>query len=152
MKKFNFRLQRVLDIKGTIEEVKRRDFNVARNKHSEEVKNLMDLQNQENFFRGKLNELRSKGSALRQVNIFYRFFAYLSGQKVYRRNLIETAHEEMEKRRAILLEAVREKKVLERLKEKKLLEYDFEVNKEEQAAIDEISGVKHSMKTKEEYQ
>ncbi len=150
MKRFNFRLQRVLDIKETIEEVKRRDFNIARKKHSEEVKNLMDLQNQENLFRVKLNELRLKGGNLRQVNIFYRFFAYLSGQKAYRRNLIETAREEMEKRREILLEAVKEKKVLERLKEKKLLEYNFEVNKEEQAAMDEISGVKHSVKSKRE--
>jgi flagellar FliJ protein len=150
MKKFNFRLQRVLDIKGTIEEVKRRDFNLARMKHSEEVKTLMELQNQENFFRTKLNETRAKGSNLRQINIFYRFFAYLSGQKAYRRKLIETAREEMEKRREILIEAVKEKKVLERLKEKKLLEYNFELNKEEQANMDEISGVKHSRKTDEE--
>ncbi len=139
MKKFNFRLQRVLEIKQTIEDVKRRNFNEARQLLETEQNKLADFKAKEISYRDKLNKKRIEGASLEIIRMYYKFFSALSTMLQYQKRRIIAAQEEVDKRRNILLEAVRERRVLENLKEKKLLEYNYEANREEQNFLDEIS-------------
>lgn len=142
MKRFNFRLQRVLDVKNTIEEVKRRDFLTADNKYQNEVAQSQKYLNTLEKYQNELYEVEKRGLDIQYINLFYRYFQTLSFQISYQHRVIELAGEEREKRRAILLEAVKERKILEQLKHKRFDQYLFELGKEEQFNIDEISGGK----------
>lgn len=142
MKRFNFRLQRVLDVKSTIEEVKRGDFLTAYNKYKNQVALLQKYLNTLGKYQNELFEVEKSGPDIRYINLFYRFFQSLSYQISYQQRMVELAKEEMEKRRSILVEAVKERKILEQLKQKRFDQYLFEVGKEEQFNIDEISGGK----------
>ena len=142
MKRFNFRLQRVLDIKNTIEEAMRRDFLAARAELQKMVDKLKEIVRTLARYQNKLHALEKKGIDLQEINFYYRYFQSLEGQISYQNRMIGIAREEMEKRRSILVEAVKERRILERLKERKFEQYLFEAGKEEQFTIDEISGGK----------
>jgi len=142
MKRFNFRLQRVLDVKNTIEEVKRRDFLAAHNKYQNEVAQLQKYLNTLEKYQSELYEVEKRGLDIQHINLFYRFFHSLSYQISYQHRMIELAGEEREKRRMFLIEAVKERKILEQLKQRRFDQFLFEVSKEEQFNIDEISGGK----------
>ena len=55
MKRFNFRLQRVLDIKNTIEEAKRRDFLAAQSEYQKAVSKLQEFLNTLYKYQNKLS-------------------------------------------------------------------------------------------------
>ncbi|MFC1513499.1 flagellar export protein FliJ [candidate division KSB1 bacterium] len=140
MKRFNYRLQRVLDIKNTIEEVKRRDFLTAQSKLIDEENELKKIFEIRENYQKDLSEQEKREIDLKIIQLYYNFFNSLELRMKYQNNMINLAKEEMEKRREILVEAVKETKVLEKLKEKKLEEYNYEAGKEEQSINDEISG------------
>ena len=98
MKRFNFRLQRVLDVKNTIEEVKRGDFLTAYNKYKNQVALLQKYLNTLGKYQNELFEVEKSGLDIRYINLFYRFFQSLSYQISYQQRMIELAKEEMEKR------------------------------------------------------
>lgn len=142
MKRFAFRLQRVLDIKSTIEKVKNRDFLAAYSEFQRAITKLKDIVSTRNKYQDNLHKLEKEGIELTSINFYFRYFRMLENQISYQHRMIDIAKEEMEKRRLILLDAVKERKILERLKEKKREQFNYEIAKDEQMVSDEISGVK----------
>lgn len=151
MKRFNFRLQRVLDAKRTIEEVKRSDFLAADNEHKKKIRELKDYYDTLAHYQSELYTLDKSLLEVQILNLYYSYFDALSHRIEYQKGLIETARQEMEKRREKLLEAVKDRKVLENLKQKKYDNYMYEVEKEEQSLLDEISGGKFFQKKAGQY-
>lgn len=142
MKRFNFRLQRVLDIKSTIEKVKNRDFLTANNEFQKAVNKLQKFVDTRNKYQENLHQLEKKGIEITYINFYFRYFRMLENQISFQHRMIDIAREEMEKRRLILIDAVKERRILERLKEKKREQYNYEFSIEEQLLSDEISGRK----------
>lgn len=142
MKRFDFRLQRVLDIKSTIEKAKNRDFMAAYGEFQKAVNKLQNIVDTRKKYQINLYNLEKEGIEITSINFYIRYFGMLENQISYQHRMINIAKEEMEKRRLILLEAVKERKILERLKEKKREQFNYEIGKEEQMESDEISGMK----------
>jgi len=140
MKRFNFRLQRVLEIKEILEEVKRRDFLAAGYEHRKKVDALREFYGTLARYQTALHVLEKKGITAQHFNLYYRFFDALIRRIEFQKGLIETARQEMEKRREYLLGAVKERKILENLRQKKYTQYLYETDKEEQYHHDDISG------------
>ena len=142
MKRFKFRLQRVLDIKHTIEEVKRRDFLATQNERDKAKNKLHEIVLTRNRYTDDLYAREKKEINLREINLFYRYFMVLESQIKRQHELIRLANGEMEKRRLILIEAVKERRILERLKEKKYSGYMTASLMEEQNLLDDMAGGK----------
>jgi len=142
MKRFDFRLQRVLDIKSTIEKAKNRDFLAAYGEFKKAVNKLQNIVDTRNKYQKNLHNLEKEGIEIISINFYIRYFQMLENQISFQHRMIEIAKDEMEKRRLFLIDAVKERKILERLKEKKREQFNYEIGKEEQIVSDELSGVK----------
>lgn len=141
MKKFNFRLQRVLDIKNTIEQVKKRDFDEANAVLTKEKKLLKGVTARRVEYAGKVNDFKKINKMPEFIVLYYNYLISLSQRQLFHNKKISMATAEVEKRRTILLTAVRERKAIELVKEKKIEEYNLEVNLDEQNQLDEIAGM-----------
>ncbi len=142
MKKFRFRLQRVLDIKHTIEEARRRDFLAAQNEHDKAVAKLNDVKRNRSKYIDMLYTREQDEINVLEINMYYRYFQMLEHQIARQFELIKLACEEVEKRRVILVEAVKDRRIIERLKEKKFSSYMKETLSDEQFISDDLAGGK----------
>ncbi|HPJ38255.1 MAG TPA: flagellar export protein FliJ [Spirochaetota bacterium] len=131
MKKFQFKLQKLLDIRE------------AREK---EVKNelaaLLNIQNAERMkqeeYRRKMAEERAKFTvklksgkfSYAESMMFERFVEFANKVIDAAQDRIDSMEGEISRVRVKLVEASREKKVVERLKERQWEEYQYEVNRE----------------------
>jgi len=141
MKRFNFRLQRVLDVKNTIEEVKRRNFLTASSEHEKRVR-ILEVYVQTLY--KYLDELRTKHKktlSSQDINLYYNYFESMSRLIEFQKKEIENARVELEKMREELIAAVKDRKIIERLKERQFRNYLKEVDMEEQKHLDEVSGI-----------
>lgn len=119
MKKFRFRLQRLLEIKEHVEKEKQKVLALATRKvySQEEYLRRLNLERRENqeeqrqFLTGSLNSSQLLG--------YSRYFLKLKSKELAGIEVLKVYRTEQEKKRLELLEAAREKKTFEKLKERK---------------------------------
>ena len=131
MKKFQFRLQKLLDIREARE-----------NEIKNELMKVLALQNKERVFQDELrNKIKHYESGYREMQKKGIFspedaLAVLRFADVSRRAIdeaerrIEKLEPEVQIIRERLVIASRDKKIVEKLKERKIEEYNYEMNKE----------------------
>lgn len=149
MQRFNFRLQRVLDIKRIYQELREGELRDAQQKLMQEKSNLAVLE--EETYRQQINvrELAAGTPAL--FSLFSNYFTLLFRVKDIQKDRIKKANKEVQARMATLMNAYKEKRVIENLKDRNWYEYLHEVDKEEQSVTDEISGAHHFKEEKESH-
>lgn len=149
---FQFRFERILRLRRHKEEEKMNELGV-------EMKKLTDLINQVRQHKEhselKLSELREKEKSSINVTELIAYRSYLSRLTVEEselNNRVQTQKEIVEQKRAELLEATKERKVMERLREVKEGEYWKEFwRKEEKETDDNFSSrLRHSQGGMEE--
>ncbi len=141
MKKFEFRLQRVMEVKEEIEKQKERDFALAKRKAIEEENKLNEIKIQ---YEGCWKDIENKTSQdtvdTNEINQYYKYLQKLEGDIERQFIYLHEANAEVERRRHILIEASKERKILENLKDRKMASYQEELNRQEQNFFDEIAG------------
>lgn len=143
MKKFNFRLQRVIDVRETKEKECQREL----------AKSQFELKKREELLAEEQRELRSSRERLRQALHQSTNIAQLSALDGWRRwkdqaVKIQARHADQQRgvvnvKRKALIQASKEKKILERLKEKRWAEHQALTLQEEQRFLDEVAGRAH---------
>lgn len=140
MKRFRFRLERILRYKIQVEERKKQVLS-ARNNEVRLEKNHLEGLNDRNvsyrnryssLFRGKLNIL---GLRLSQ-----RYLDKLYHDIINQKDKVRKSEEKAEQARKQLRTAMCNRKKYERLKEKRKLEYEYEAGRHEQKELDEIAS------------
>jgi flagellar protein FliJ len=140
MKKFRFRLQKVLDAREAAEKEQQRKLAEAvqiltglEAKRNEIIKELKFVLNeQRSLFNGGI----SAGKAMQH----HRWHRELQKQLRAQEDKCSEAEKVVAQRREELLEASRERQVLEKLKEKRRSEHNMLDRKEQQAILDDIGG------------
>jgi flagellar FliJ protein len=144
MKKFKFRLQRVLETKESEERQKKRELGEKQNLLAQEeavlTQLLAQIDDHEQKQRHSIEVSSNAGDLLRQ----HRWQLELNKQKKQQLHNINKCEKEVEKARLALVEATREKRVLEKLKEKQLEEYKKYLTAEEQKVLDDVGARNHS--------
>lgn len=145
--KFHFRLETLLNWKKGLEEQSR--IIVARKveelkKQEEKIKFLVNERiDQFKKFEKKLQ----KGMDSSEYFIYQQFneqnYEDLSKQKISK----YLKEQEIDQEQKILIEIIKEKKILERLKERKLMRFNYQKEKNEQKFLDEFLIRKHSIKS-----
>ena len=144
MKKFVFRLEKVLKHKLRL-------FEIAQAKHLEAINLLKEEENKLDDFRNNykecLNDLASKTSGNFQVRDLGPFYRYLSSTKkeiASQSKVVCEAMEREDKLKKELLSIAKEKEILIKLKEKEYEKYLYQSSKEEQYFLDELNSLKYS--------
>ncbi len=140
MKGFNFRLQRVLDLRITIEDQIKNQLGVIRNEVKKEEDTLERFLSEQ---RQRLDQV--EGKATGEVSPWDMTLEVQYLQNL--RNRIQLQHHKIqdlkvaeEKKREELLKASQDRKILEKLKERKFEEFQKTVESKEQALTDEVAG------------
>ena len=142
MKKFTFRLEKVLNHKSRL-------YELAQNKYSQA---LQELRSEE----AKLDELRVEYSRclfelsqktthtfrVRELGPYYRYLTFVKREIAHQSRVVCQAIEKEEACRKALMEAAKEKETLVKLKEKQYEEYVYVFNREEQKFLDDITAAK----------
>ncbi len=143
MKKFTFRLNKILDLRKWREKTQQQKFaqaqvekQVAAREHDEAVE---AANNHIRESRSKTNKSFSVSDAL--LNHHYQ--EKLTRETIDRKKDLETAEEELENERATLVKRSRDRQVLEKLHERRLDEFTREFNRVEQAELDDDAGRRH---------
>lgn len=141
MKKFKFRLQRVLDVRELEEQVKMKQVAQAQTDHEKQSDLLFQLKNEEQSSMQAIDRLQKKPVDAGMVNLFMLSLKGRRLQKELQLQKVFDAQNNLSYCRENLLIATKKKKVLQKLKDVKLERYMDHVRKEEQKFIDESASI-----------
>lgn len=145
MKKFQFRLQRVMEMKEEVEKQRMVDLAEVKKRVTRELEALEKLREEDQNCRAHIKE---RGSQKRinpaTMDMIYRYLKKLEADIDTQQGKVSDVKDEMEKKRQVLLDAAKERKILEKLKDRKKSDYLSDLSKKEQKTLDEISAVKFS--------
>ncbi|QGT99167.1 hypothetical protein SYNTR_0574 [Candidatus Syntrophocurvum alkaliphilum] len=139
LKKFNFRLEKNLNI--SYQEEQRAKENLH-----EKIKERDVAQEELNIVQNKLVSLEDsiRNEKILQKIMIKKDYIQVLKKLIYEKEEdLNLAQTKLEKARKILIQKSLETKTLEKLKEKEWKTYLLEANREEQKAIDEIASSKH---------
>jgi flagellar FliJ protein len=141
-KRFQFRLEQVLNLRKQVEEIKIRELAVAK-------KHLLDVENALNAHVGKQEEFLEAYGELEKSGLFtadqvMTYCEYkeslLKEEKEFRKRQDEWMIE-VERRRREAVKVSRERQLLDNLKDKKKRVHTQEVENEERKFLDEVSSI-----------
>jgi len=144
MAKFNFRLQTYLNLKAKIEDQKRNEFGKAVAALELEKTKLVNLQQERNDC---IDEFRKKVESTIEPGGINRYNLYLDVLKkriAEQKSRVARAEAFLRAKRAELVEAMKNRKILETLKEKDFETYLIEEKKNEQKIVDDLISYKYS--------
>ncbi len=143
MKKFSFGLQKVLDYRQTLEDIRLAELAGLQAEHECESSRLTRMTQVREEFKCQMREMLASGDPeyIKQAN------AYL--HDLTERVLLQKAkHDEVAARKDAktdeVVEAAKDRKALERLREYKVVEHRHDGFREEQKFLDEIASVRHN--------
>lgn len=138
---FNFKLERVLNYKETLENEKKSKFAQAKQKLAKEESLLDDYYKHKNLIVKEKNSVSNKIKAGELV--LYNSYIDTINKRIENQKIIVTRTKgELEKAKDEMINAVKEKKIFEKLKENKYEEYIYQLGKEEEKIIDSLVSYK----------
>ncbi|NLY67151.1 MAG: flagellar export protein FliJ [Tissierellia bacterium] len=138
---FNFKLEKVLNYKETVENEKKTKFaQIKQRLHKEEL--LLD-----DYYKQKKSIIEEKNSFNENIKAgelyLYNLYINTINKKIERqKSIILKTKEELNKAKDEMLNAVKEKKIFEKLKENKYEEFISEQEKEEEKIVDNLVSYK----------
>ncbi len=127
MAKFSFPLQRVLDVRKHLENQKAQELSIARNKMHHEQQQMNEMKEKK---QGQM--VTPEKGTVNMSEVFARmaYVGQINKQISEQQKKMNATQREIEKKRAILNEAVKERKAVEILKDKHRLEFKKQENRE----------------------
>jgi flagellar FliJ protein len=141
MKKFKFRLEKILQLKAHIEQEKQKVLSLATQKVINQEKALGEIghsriqaqQEQRSFLTGHINT--------GMMSIFSRYYLKLKKNELAGREMLGALRKEQEAKRQELVKATRAKKIYEKLKDRKQEEFNSEYQLQLLKEQDEIASM-----------
>jgi flagellar FliJ protein len=140
MKKFQFSLQKVMEVKQTEEKVLQKNLSLAEHNLLEAEKSLLEMQNNLKMELNKFSELNNGKCSSTDYLLHTQYVESLGIQINNQHNEVNKCAGEVKQCRKKLIDKARERKTIEKLRDNKLEEYKKQVKKEEQMFLDEISA------------
>lgn len=145
MKRFEFRLDRVLSVRIQQEKIQQKEFAVVQAKYQKAVEMLKQLFDSRQETVLNLKKLSSKGFDQRVYLAHMSFIEKLNRDIDMQRITLQKIEVELNKERKKLLEAMQKRKILEILKDKNKTEYIHELLIEEQKVLDDLAKNKQAI-------
>jgi flagellar FliJ protein len=141
-KRFQFRLEQVLNLRKQVEEIKTRELAVAK-KHLLEIEIALNkhISKQEEFLEACASLEKDGMFTAEQVMTYFEYKESLSKEEKEFRKRQNDWMLEVERRRREVVKVSRQRQLLENLKDKKQRVHAQEVQQEEQKFLDEVSSI-----------
>ncbi|MEW5923043.1 MAG: flagellar export protein FliJ [Candidatus Zixiibacteriota bacterium] len=140
MKKFRFRLERLLQLKTHAEKERQKLLGQAVQKVIEKESELRELDNTRRDIQLSQRQRLSGSVNISNLSVYSRYYVLLKKKEMGGRELLKAYQKDQEKKRLALVEATREKKIFEKLKERKFDAYRKEMELSTQKEQDEIAS------------
>lgn len=145
MRRFEFRLDRVLSVRIQQEKIQQKEFAIVQAKYQKAVEMLKQLFDSRQETVLNLKKLSSKGFDQRVYLAHMSFIEKLNRDIDMQRITLQKIEVELNKERKKLLEAMQKRKILEILKDKNKTEYVHELLIEEQKVLDDLAKNKQAI-------
>lgn len=143
MANFNFRLEKVLDYKKTMENYKKGEYGTARQKLNNEEDKLNTFNKYKDNMKLEMNLSVSKTKA-GSLAMYNNYIQDISERIEKQKQVVHKVKEEIEVVKEEMIVAVQEKKTFEKLKEKEYEKYLYDVKKAEEIQVDTLVTYKTS--------
>ncbi|HXL73656.1 MAG TPA: flagellar FliJ family protein [bacterium] len=141
-KRFQFRLEQVLNLRKQVEEIKVRELAVAKIRLLEVERVLNEHVEKQDEFLSAYSELEKEGFfTAEQVMTYCDYKELLSKKETEYRERQNDWMLEIERRRREAVKVSRQRQLLDNLKDKKMRAHTREVQNEEQKFLDEVSSI-----------
>lgn len=134
---YNFRLEKVLNYKENIENLKKAQYGDVNRRLNNEEEKLMNYNIHKENLLTKINE-SNKNTSVGNLKLYNNYLQDISSSIKKQESLISDIKDELEKTKEELLIAMKEKKAFEKLKENDYNEFLSEVKKKEEKIVDGI--------------
>lgn len=134
---YNFRLEKVLNYKENIENLKKAQYGDVNRRLNNEEEKLMNYNIHKENLLTKINE-SNKNTSVGNLKLYNNYLQDISSSIKKQETLISDIKEELENTKEELLIAMKEKKAFEKLKENDYNEFLSEVKKKEEKIVDGI--------------
>jgi len=140
MKKFQFRLQTLLDIRISKEHAIKAELAMLIAKQNEEIAMQEEYRKKIKEYYNKLSKKMRDGTFSYNEALMCERFAYNAQKAIdLSKKRVEQMQPEIDRVRQKLMQASKERKVVERLKEKKYEEYMYQFNREMGKELDDLN-------------
>ncbi|NMA87259.1 MAG: flagellar export protein FliJ [Tissierellia bacterium] len=143
MMNFNFRLERVLNFKENMEEIKKAEYGSARQKLNKEEDKLENFNYHKNNIKDEKDLLTAKTKA-GNLAMYNDYILDLDKKIKVQKDVVNKTELELEKAKEEMINAVQEKKTFEKLKEKEYEKYLYQIKKTEEKQLDTIVNYRTS--------
>jgi flagellar FliJ protein len=139
MKKFQFSLEKVLEVKEIEEKIIQKDLMTVQREILDNENLILEIQEKISQERINLSIINHKGAGSAEIMIHYKYLDSLQKRIDLIKNELKSLYQKENLLKLELTHKSQEKKSLERLKEIKFEEYKKDFNKSQQIILDEIS-------------
>ncbi len=146
MKPFKFRLQTKLDICCREEQQIREELQIRIYLRDQLQKEMDEIQCKLNEIEAAIKDLMVQGFSLEHFLILKNYLPIIRSMRSNKEVELNQAELAIAETRSILIEKIKETKILEKLREQEWKNYQIELNLEEQKLIDELAINSHFRK------
>ncbi len=141
-----FRFETLLRLRKNTEHLEQREMAQMQHRLLARQNRLRDIQSSGEKSREDLQTRLQQSIPGRTLGLYGRYFQSLDTQSVIQEHLLSETGQQVEAKRADLVEAMKKRRVLEILKDRELLNARRKMIKEEIAFLDEISSTRWQRK------
>lgn len=141
-----FRFETLLRLRKNTEHLEQREMAQMQHRLLARQNRLRDIQSSGEKSREDLQTRLQQSIPGRTLSLYGRYFQSLDTQSVIQEHLLSETGQQVEAKRADLVEAMKKRRVLEILKDRELLNARRKMIKEEIAFLDEISSTRWQRK------
>ncbi len=142
MKKFKFRLEKVLEHKIRLFDLAEEEYLVEVRVLRAEEEKLEKIKADYRHSMQVLVERTKQKFTIKELAVHYKYLFHLKREMKNQVDVVVKQEKVVDAKRTRLIEASKEKKVLERLKDKRHRTYVYHVEKDEQKMMDDITNAK----------
>jgi flagellar export protein FliJ len=150
MKKFQYQMESILQIKLKLEDQAKNNYGNARMRLNQEEEKLEQLFQQKGSYEEDLRKLRMNCLDLLEIRMCEQAIDVMKMKIKQQTATVKNAAHRLEVARIRLNDAMVERKTQERLKEKAFDEYILEFNSEERKEVDELNSFNYNKPTFQE--
>lgn len=140
---FNFRLEKVLNYKKTLEDYKKSQYGVVQKKLFDEENKLAKFNKYKNIVKNEKNQTVIKTN-IGNLAMYNNYINDLSRKIKSQERIVNKTRKDAEEAKEEMITAVKEKKIFEKLKEQEYEEYLYQLKRDEEKQTDAIISYKTS--------
>ncbi len=140
---FNFRLEKVLNYKKTLEDYKKSQYGVVQKKLFDEENKLAKFNQYKNSVKNEKNQTVTKTN-IGNLAMYNNYINDLSRKIKLQERIVNKTRKDAEEAKEEMITAVKEKKIFEKLKEQEYEEYLYQLKRDEEKQTDAIVSYKTS--------